>query len=112
MRKYNRQQMMLIAMLGFAMLASHANALSKKQSKTTSKSEAYQQAQQQNSIVTHGNKFKIKPKVKQLNPLPYLVRPNLNGNFKHQQQYQAAQNPLKTRTKTITSQLRRKSSSR
>lgn len=64
--------------------------------KPTNKTEAYKQSQLKTVVTTHGDKFKLKKKIRPLNPLPFLKRPSLDGNFYHQQQYQAAQKRLKT----------------
>jgi|GEM_PF-4467466 len=99
MNKLNCQKMMLLTtMLCVAISVIQAKA----HAKTNSKSDSYQLAQQKKAITTHGDKFKIAPKVKPLNPIPYLTTPNLNGNFSHQQQYQAAQKRLITRAQQIT----------
>jgi len=99
MNKLNPQKMMLLTMILCAVMSVIQVKL---HAKTNSKSDSYQLAQQKKAITTHGDKFKIKPKVKQLNPMPYLTKPDLNGNFSHQQQYQSAQKRLNTRAKLVT----------
>ena len=64
--------------------------------KQPDKADAYKRSQLKTAISTHGDKFQQKKKVRQLNPLPFLKRPSLDGNYYHRQQYQAVEKRLKT----------------